>query len=219
MISQKEWNEWLTEEQNKEYFQEIMYQVRQQNKKKVLTPNIEDALTAFKMINIKECRLVLIADYPQGEPALSDGVLFSSLADPDPLTIKFYKQAFYEKQISFNDEDHTKDHWLAQGIFPLYRELTAPIGTKKKDNLWDAFTKAALHKILFDNSPKCFVYFGEDASFASWLEDNNPFGHTIIDDNMKKPTFRNSNVFAKIDNFMIKNNLKKIQWTKGDYYE
>lgn len=191
---------------NKEYNEKIIY------------PPKELIYNALTLTPYEDVKVVIIGQDPYHGDKEAHGLSFSvqeGIKIPPSLK-NIYKEIYTDlKIIEPNSGDLTK--WAKQGVLLLNSTLTVE---KDKPNShkkigWEKYTNYIISKLNEKATPIVFILWGNFAKIKKELITNPK--HLIIESPHPSPFsarngFFGSQPFSKSNDFLIKNNLKPIDW-------
>ncbi|MDD3048816.1 MAG: uracil-DNA glycosylase [Bacilli bacterium] len=217
MVINKEWDDILSSEYQKDYFKKLVVFVKEEYKNKIIYPKANDIFNALKYTNYKDIKVVILGQDPYHGEGEAQGLAFSVKEDiklPPSL-----KNIFKELKTDLNIERNkgSLEDWTKQGILLLNTVLTVekdkPNSHKNKG--WEIFTDKIIELINEKDTPVVFILWGNNAKTKKHLITNNK--HLILESSHPSPFsytygFQNSKPFSKTNDFLIKNNQNKINW-------
>ena len=213
-----DWNEILKSEFDKTYFKSLMRFIDTEYKSKTIFPKKEDIFNAFNLCSFDNTKVIILGQDPYHNFDQSHGLAFSVLKGNKipPSLRNIYKELKSDLGIYIpNHGDLTS--WAKQGVLLLNTILTVeahtPLSHSSKG--WEQFTDEIINILNKDNKPKIFVLWGNNAISKSKLISNNH--HLIITSSHPSPlsarhSFFGSNVFSRINDFLIKNKIDNINF-------
>lgn len=217
MIGNK-WDEILSDEFDKPYFQEIMKFIDNEYKTKTIYPYYPNIFNALKYTDYDDVKVVIIGQDPYHGTGEAHGLSFSVLegvAKPPSL-----KNIFKELKddLGIDEPNHGNlSSWTKEGVMLLNSVLTVekdkPASHQNKG--WETFTDAVIKKINEKQKSVVFILWGNFAKSKKALITNNL--HYIIEAAHPSPFSANKGFFgtkpfSKTNDFLIKNNEKPINW-------
>lgn len=214
----EDWDKLLKEEYEKEYFNKLITFIDKEYKEKEIYPPKDKIFNAFKYTSYDDIKVVILGQDPYHGENEAEGLSFSvpnNIKRPPSL-----KNIFKELENDLNI--HLKEHnslipWSKQGILLLNSVLTVekdkPASHKNKG--WEIFTDNIIKLINKKTTSVVFILWGNYAIEKEKLITNK--NHLIIKSSHPSPfsarhSFFNSKPFSKTNSFLIKNNLKPINW-------
>lgn len=214
-----EWNEFFVRIKDKEYINELKNFLEEEYKNYEIYPKKENVLKAFELTSPKSIKVVIIGQDPYHEPNQAMGLSFSVPSNEKlPPSLKnIYKEI--ENDLGFTMKNDGDLSYLAkQGVLLINSYLTvrrsAPLSHHKKE--YDEFMKDLISYINSLNQPIVFMLWGNFAKkYKKYLTNKN---FLILESSHPSPLsanqggWFNNHHFSKCNNFLIKNNLKPIDW-------
>jgi len=212
--------ELFKEEKNKDYFIQLKDFIDKEYETKTIYPPKDMVFNAFKYNDINNIKVVIIGQDPYYNPNQAHGLCFSvqhGVAEPKSL-INIYKELYNDLLVN-PPMDGNLEGWAKQGVFLLNTILTVEKGKplSHKNKGWEIFTTRVIEELNKDDNPKVFVLWGGEArKLKSMITNEN---HLIIESAHPSPLsayngFFGSKPFSRINNFLIKNGLNTIDWSK-----
>lgn len=215
------WDLLLNEEFRKEYFIKLMKFLDEEYKSKVIYPKREEIFKAFDT-KYEDIKVVILGQDPYHGENEAEGLAFSvkkGIKIPPSLR-NIYKELKDDLGI---EESLTGSlvHWSNEGVFLLNTVLTVV-----KDNArshankgWEELTDSVIKIINDREKPVVFILWGSDAQSKKKLITNK--NHLILESSHPSPlssyrSFFGSRPFSKTNDFLIKNNMKPIDWKIKD---
>ena len=213
-----EWDEVLSEEFEKKYFKKIMDFIDLEYKTKTVYPPYEDIFNAFKFTPLSSVKLVILGQDPYHEEKQAEGLSFSvSNEVKRPPSLKnILKELESDLDIKVSD-NNSLIPWAEEGVLLLNAVLTVEehkAGSHQKIG-WQTFTDEVIRKINEKDTPVVFILWGNFAKEKEKLITNPK--HLIITSAHPSPLsayhgFFGSKPFSKTNEFLKKNNIRKIKW-------
>ena len=218
MIGNK-WDELLSDEYKKEYFEELLEFVKNEYKTKTIYPKQNEVFNAFRYTDYDDLKVVILGQDPYHGPNQAEGLSFSVSNEvlKPPSLKNIFKELESDLGIQFPKHNSLKP-WARQGVLLLNAVLTVEEHkpTSHKDKGWETFTNDII-KILNDRKdPIVFILWGSYAREKKKLITNK--NHYIIESAHPSPFsarngFFGSKPFSKTNEFLKKNNKKEINWS------
>ena len=213
-----DWDIILKEEMNKDYFKKLIEYIKKQYQEKIIYPKQSEIFKAFKNTSYEETKVVILGQDPYHGENQAEGLSFSvkvGVAQPPSL-----KNIFKE----LNDDlgctipkTGSLVKWSEEGVLLLNTVLTVEKDkpASHKDLGWEKFTDEVIRKLNEKNTPVVFILWGNFARSKKALITNEI--HYVIESAHPSPFsarngFFGSKPFSKTNKFLIKNNLKAIDW-------
>ena len=214
-------NDWKIELNNNGFFDSLNKPISFLEKElldnKDISPAIENIFNAFKYCNFESTKVVIFGQDPYFQSGIANGLAFS--VDEDqiiPASLKnIYKEIKDDIGPSKNKSGCLKS-WAKQGVLLLNTALTVEVSKPgSHSNIgWDNFIYDIIK--LINNKPNVvFILWGKHAQkYIRYLNNKN---HLILYGPHPSPLsayrgFFGSKHFSKCNNYLIRNNLKEIDW-------
>lgn len=211
------WDKVLAREMKKEYFRNLGVFVKSEYKIKRIYPQYKDIFNAFRYTDYDEVKVVILGQDPYHGDSEAHGLSFSvqeGVAMPPSLR-NIFKELYDDIGVQRTTTDLTD--WAKQGVLLLNSIMTVikdrPLSHKDKG--WEIFTDNVIKKLGEREEPIVFILWGSYARSKKELIKNKK--HMIIESVHPSPLSANrgffgSRPFSKANNFLEKNNMKKINW-------
>lgn len=218
------WQEFIQLEQQKDYYKSLKNKVDEEYELYRCFPNYDLIFNAFNLTSVDNLKVVILGQDPYHEINQAHGLAFSVLCEKLPPSLKnIYKEMETDLNVTIN-QDGNLEYLAKQGVLLLNTVLTVREGKafSHKDFGWLEFTDNCLKFINTLDKPIVFILWGNSAiSKKKFL--NNP-KHLIIESAHPSPLssyrgFFGSRPFSKTNRFLKENNVKEIDWIKGDIYD
>lgn len=217
MIGNK-WDIVLKEEFKKEYFRKIVVTINMAYKQKIMYPSKNKIMQALKMTDYDDVKVVILGQDPYHGENEANGLAFAvndGIKLPPSLK-NIYKELKDDLGIEIATTGNL-ECWAKEGVLLLNAILTVekdkPASCRNFG--WEEFSDAIIKKINEKDSPVVFILWGNFArSKKKYI--TNP-KHLVIESTHPSPFsahngFFGSKPFSKTNNFLEKNNIKKIDW-------
>ena len=217
-----DWDEILKEEFAKEYFYNLLKFVQGEYARKTIYPSKKEVFKAFRYTPYKNVKVVILGQDPYHGVGQAEGLSFSvpkGIKKP-PSLVNIFKEL--ETDLGYKvPESGSLVPWAKQGVLLLNTVLTVikDQAASHKDIGWEIFTDEVIKKINEKDEPVVFILWGSYArSKKKYI--TNP-KHFIVESAHPSPLsayngFFGSKPFSKTNNFLIKNNIKPINWQIED---
>ena len=213
----KNWDIVLQDEVKKPYFKELGIFVKNEYKTKICYPAYANIFNAFRYTDYNEVKVVILGQDPYHGEKEAHGLSFSVHNDVrrPPALQNILKEL--ENDLGIKKQDNDLTDWAKQGVFLLNSIMTvikdSPLSHKDKG--WEKFTDAVISKMNEREVPVIFVLWGSYARSKKILITNPK--HLIIESVHPSPLsahrgFFGSKPFSKINDFLDKNNIERINW-------
>lgn len=213
----KKWDEVLSNEFKKDYFKQLGIFVKNEYNKKEIYPKYNDIFNALRYTDYDDVKVVILGQDPYHGYNEAHGLSFSvKKGTPMPPSLQnIFKELENDLNIKKTDSDLTS--WAKQGVFLLNSIMTVekdkPLSHKDKG--WEIFTDNIIKCLNEREKPIVFVLWGSYARSKKVLITNKR--HLVLESVHPSPLsayrgFFGSKPFSKINAFLEKNNIEKIEW-------
>lgn len=213
----KNWDIVLKEEIEKEYFKTLCEFVKKEYENKICYPQYNAIFNALKYTDYDEVKVVILGQDPYHGENEAHGLSFSVLegVKRPPSLNNIFKELYSDLSIQRNN--NTLTDWAKQGVLLLNAimsvEKDTPLAHKGKG--WEIFTDNIIRYLNEREKPIVFILWGSYARSKKELITNK--NHYIIESAHPSPLsasrgFFGSKPFSKTNEFLEKNNMKKINW-------
>ena len=216
-VINKKWDEVLSNEFKKDYFKKLGIFVKNEYNKKEIYPKYNDIFNALRYTDYDDVKVVILGQDPYHGYNEAHGLSFSvKKGTPMPPSLQnIFKELENDLNIKKTDSDLTS--WAKQGVFLLNSIMTVekdkPLSHKDKG--WEIFTDNIIKCLNEREKPIVFVLWGSYARSKKVLITNKR--HLVLESVHPSPLsayrgFFGSKPFSKINAFLEKNNIEKIEW-------
>ena len=212
------WNDILKDEFQKEYYLELRKKLIEEYKNYKIYPSMDLIFDALKRIDYNDVKVVILGQDPYHGPNQAHGHSFSVL--PGVRKPPSVQNIFVELNSDLGCEIPNNGYlmkWVDQGVLLLNTSLTVRAGEANSHrNLgWQIFTDRVIEILGKRNDPMVFILWGRNAINKEKLLTNK--NHLVLKSVHPSPLssyrgFFGSKPFSKCNEFLIKNNLRPIDW-------
>ncbi len=213
-----DWDNELSIIWNSPGFHKFMDIINHEYSSKTIYPPKEDIFAALKNTSYKDVKVVIVGQDPYHGEGEAMGLSFSvpnGIKLPPSLK-NIYKELEDDLGIKpVNSGDLTK--WTKEGVLLLNATLTVVKDTPNSHSKlgWDKFTDYVIKKLNAREEPLVFILWGNFARGKKQYITNPK--HLVIESPHPSPFsartgFFGSKPFSKTNEFLIKNNIKPIDW-------
>ena len=213
-----DWDNELSVIWNSPGFHKFMDIVNNENDNKIIYPPKEDIFAALKNTSFNDVKVVIVGQDPYHGEGEAMGLSFSvhdGIKLPPSLK-NIYKELEDDLGIKpVTSGDLTK--WTKEGVLLLNATLTVVKDTPNSHSKlgWDKFTDYVIKKLNAREEPIVFILWGNFARGKKQYITNPK--HLVIESPHPSPFsartgFFGSKPFSKTNEFLIKNNIKPIDW-------
>lgn len=215
-----DWDELLKVVWNSPGFNNFYHKILHEYDIKTIYPPKDYIFNALKLTSYKDTRVVIVGQDPYHGEHQAHGLSFSVQkgVKVPPSLHNIYKELYDDLGVPIrNDGDLTG--WAKQGVLLLNAVLTV-----EKDKAashrnwgWELLTDYIIKVLNMKEEPVVFILWGNFAKEKAKLI-TNPH-HYIITSPHPSPFsaysgFFGSKPFSKTNDYLVKNNLKSIDWSK-----
>ena len=216
------WDNLLKEEYEKEYFNKLKSFVISEYKNKTIYPKMSEIFNAFTKTSYDNVKVVILGQDPYHGENEAEGLSFSvkvGIQKP-PSLINIFSEL--KSDLGIDPPNHgSLVSWAEQGVLLLNATLTVVKDSPRShaNKGWEIFTDEVIKLINKKDTPVVFILWGSDARSKKSLITNKK--HLIIESAHPSPLsayrgFFGSKPFSKTNEFLIKNNIKPIDWKIKD---
>lgn len=213
-----DWDEILDEEFNKEYYQKLRQFLDYEYSHYIVYPRAKDLYNALRFTPYKDVKVVILGQDPYHEPNQAFGLAFAvKRGVPLPPSLKnIYKEM--ESDLHIKTPSHGDLSSLAkQGVLLLNTVLTVREhqANSHANKGWEILTDKIIEKLNASDKPIVFILWGNNARSKKRLITSSK--HLVIESAHPSPLsayhgFFNSKPFSRTNDFLIKNNIKPIDF-------
>lgn len=212
------WYQFIEKESKQSYFEGMMNKIYYDMRSQTVYPPKDKWFEAFRLTPIENVKVVILGQDPYHGENEAHGLAFSVLVDKRPPSLQ---NIFIELK---NDLDIIRTNnnltsWAKEGVLLLNTQLTV---IKDKPNShkgigWEIFTEHVISFLDKLDQPICFILWGNNAKSYKKLINNEK--HFVIESSHPSPfsarvDFFNSKPFSRANEYLIRNNVKPIDWSK-----
>ena len=222
MMIGNSWDILLSDEYKKEYFKKLQKFIIEEYKNKTVYPKMSEIFNAFTKTSFDDVKVVILGQDPYHGEGEAEGLSFSvkvGIQKPPSLLNIF---AELKSDLGITPPNHgSLVSWAEQGVLLLNATLTVIKDTPRSHagKGWEIFTDEVIKLLNKKETPVVFILWGSDARSKKNLITNPK--HLIIESAHPSPLsayrgFFGSKPFSKTNDFLIKNNIKPIDWKIKD---
>lgn len=219
-IKNTSWQNLLSSEFKKPYFETLMQQVEQEYANTTCFPPKELIFSAFEQFDFQDTKVVIIGQDPYHGVGEANGLCFSvndGVAIPPSLK-NIYTEINNEYDRILFPTSGNLERWAKQGILLLNAGLTVRKNeaNSHKHLQWNVFTDAVINLINEQSENVVFLLWGSFAQKKGKLIDRNK--HFVLETGHPSPLSANrglwfgNNHFIITNDYLIKNMKIKIVW-------
>ena len=212
------WNEILSEEMKKDYYQELLAFVQKRREEVSVFPEEKNVFTALELTPFESVKVVILGQDPYHGFGQAHGLSFSvQKGIPLPPSLR---NIYKELQEDLGGELPTEgdlSHWAKQGVLLLNTVLTVEEGNANshKGMGWERLTNRLIESLNELNHPVIFILWGKPAQDKEKLI-TNP-NHVLLKAPHPSPLsayrgFFGSKPFSKVNDILIQHGQTPIRW-------
>jgi uracil-DNA glycosylase len=216
------WQQVLTEEFEKSYFQDLQNFLIEERQTQTIFPSETDIFSAFELTPYEDVRVLLLGQDPYHDDNQAHGLCFSVKPGikPPPSLANIYKELQSDIELKIPNNGYLLP-WAKQGILMLNAVLTVRAHTPNshKNRGWETFTDAVINKVNQKTDPVIFLLWGAYAQKKLKLIDTTR--HTVIQSAHPSPLsarngFFDSKPFSQINSTLASFGRSAIDWQIPD---
>jgi uracil-DNA glycosylase len=213
-----EWHEFLKNEFNKPYFENILKNINYAIENNILYPSLKKIFRIYNEVNLKDVRVLILGQDPYHGPGQANGFSFS--VEKYTKTPPSLKNVFKEINADLNIKNKNGDlsPWVNQGVFLLNSILTVESGKANSHQKigWEKFTDLTIELISKHNNNVVFLLWGKKAQEKEHLIIKEK--HLILKTTHPSPLssyrgFLGCKHFSKANHYLKKTHGITINWT------
>lgn len=196
-IFRNDWQKVVGEEFEKPYYKQLRAFLKEQYANETVYPAKENIWTAFEHTPYSEVKVVILGQDPYHGPNQAHGLSFSVLPGvPLPPSLRNMMKELKEDLGCAVPKDGTLTKWADQGVMMLNTVLTVRKGeaNSHRNQGWETFTDAVIHKLSERTEPVIFVLWGKPAQQKKRLIDLER--HSVIEAPHPSPLSANRGFFG-----------------------
>lgn len=213
-----DWDLYLEEEYNKDYFKKLIEFIDKEYKEKTIYPKKSEIFNAFRHTSYKDTKVVILGQDPYHGVNQAEGLSFSvkNCVRKPPSLQNIFKEMESDLGIPF-PTSNSLIPWAEEGVLLLNTVLTVEEShpASHKDMGWELFTDEVIKKLNEKETPIVFILWGSFARSKKKLITNPK--HYVIESAHPSPFsayngFFGSRPFSKTNTFLKSQGLKEIDW-------
>ena len=212
------WNEILSEEMKKDYYQELLAFVQKRREEVSVFPEEKNVFRALELTPFESVKVVILGQDPYHGFGQAHGLSFSvKKGTPLPPSLK---NIYKELQEDIGGELPTEgdlSHWAKQGVLLLNTVLTVEEGNANshKGMGWERLTNRLIESLNELNHPVIFILWGKPAQDKEKLITNS--NHIILKAPHPSPLsayrgFFGSKPFSRVNDILMQQGQSPIRW-------
>lgn len=212
------WDEVLTGEFDKEYYQNLRKFLIEEYRSKTIYPDMHDIFNALKATSYEDVKVVILGQDPYHEPGQAHGMSFSvkkGIKTP-PSLVNIYKEM--KDDLGYEIPGHGYlMQWAKNGVLLLNTCLTvqAHKANSHKGRGWEQFTDRVISLLNDREKPVVFILWGANAKSKQQLITGRQ--HLILTGAHPSPLsayngFFGGKYFSRANEFLEANGETPVDW-------
>ena len=214
------WNEILSEEMKKDYYQELLAFVQKRREEVSVFPEEKNVFNALELTPFESVKVVILGQDPYHGFGQAHGLSFSvQKGIPLPPSLKNIYKELQEDIGGDLPTEGDLSHWAKQGVLLLNTVLTVEEGNANshKGKGWERLTNRLIKSLNELKHPVIFILWGKPAQDKEKLI-TNP-NHVILKAPHPSPLsayrgFFGSKPFSRVNDILIQQGQTPIRWTE-----
>ncbi|MBQ1471246.1 MAG: uracil-DNA glycosylase [Eubacterium sp.] len=163
-----DWDQVLTEEFQKEYYQQLRQFLVEEYRTHVVYPDMHDIFNALKATAYQDVKVVILGQDPYHEPGQAHGMSFSvkpGVPQP-PSLVNIFRELESDLGIAPPPKDYGYlMHWAQEGVLLLNTVLTVRehAANSHKGKGWEQLTDRIINALNEREAPVVFLLWGKNA--------------------------------------------------------
>ena len=212
------WDILLKDEFNKEYYKKLSAFLDIEYMEKNIYPPKEDMFNIFKILEMKDIKVVILGQDPYHGKGQAHGMAFSVMPGvrKPPSLVNIFKEIRDDIGCEIPESGYLLG-WARQGVFLMNTCLTVEEGrpNSHKGKGWEILTDKVIRLIDADDNPKVFLLWGNDARKKRSLLVNER--HLVLETVHPSPLsayngFLGCRHFSKANEYLKENSRDGIDW-------
>ena len=213
----KNWYELLKQEFDKDYFKSLQKFLNNEYATKTIYPKDKNVFNALNQTKYSDVKVVIIGQDPYINEGQAHGLCFSVEQGELPPSLKNIFKELNSELGCYIPNNGNQTKWAKQGVLLLNSVLTVEKGKSFSHRYkgWEEFTKKIIEKVALKQTPVVFMLWGGGA--RKIVEGVDLSKHLVLTCAHPSPLsafngFFGCGHFKKCNEFLIKNNIKPIDW-------
>jgi len=218
MTLNNDWNLFLKDEFNKDYFVELQNFIKIEYETKIIYPKYEDIFRAFNLLPLDKVKVVIIGQDPYHGFNQANGLAFSvsNTCKIPPSLKNIFKELFEDMNCSISLSGDLMQ-WSKEGVLLMNTSLTVVHSKPNSHNNkgWEVFTDSVIKKLSLEFKNLVFILWGSASQKKEILIDSSK--HLILKASHPSPlssyrSFFGSKPFSKTNEYLKMNKISVINW-------
>lgn len=219
MIINDNWQTFLKDELQKEYFLNLNSFIKKEYALKTIYPSYINIFRAFNLLTPSEVKVVIIGQDPYHGPNQASGLAFSVPIEAKipPSLVNIYKELVDDIGCA-TPTNGDLSSWARQGVLLINAVLTVQKASPNshKNMGWEIFTNSVISKLSNEFENIVFILWGNPSQKKASLIDESK--HLILKAPHPSPLssyrgFFGSKPFSQTNAYLKKHNIKEIEWS------
>lgn len=212
-----DWDKVLKELYETKRFKNLLKTLEEEYLTNEVYPLKKDLFRALKLTTFSDVKVVILGQDPYHTEGVADGLAFSTKNNSLPPSLRnIYKELKNDLSIVNQKGDLTS--WAKEGVLLLNTHLTVlknkPLSHRHLD--WEYFTDYVINVLNKEKHNIVFILWGNHAISKNEIITNK--NHLVLTSSHPSPfsankSFFGSKVFSKTNDYLIKHNLKQVDFT------
>lgn len=212
------WNEILSEEMKKDYYQELLAFVQKRREEVSVFPEEKNVFRALELTPFESVKVVILGQDPYHGFGQAHGLSFSvQKGIPLPPSLRNIYKELQEDIGGDLPTEGDLTHWAKQGVLLLNTVLTVEEGNANshKGMGWERLTNRLIESLNELNHPVIFILWGKPAQDKEKLITNS--NHVILKAPHPSPLsayrgFFGSKPFSRVNDILMQQGQSPIRW-------
>lgn len=217
MIINSDWETYLKEEYEKDYFIKMRDILRREYKDRIIYPKYYEIFKALELSPLKDTKVFILGQDPYHEVNQANGLAFSvnnGIMLP-PSLVNIYKELYSD--LGIINRSGNLEQWAKQGVLLLNSTLTVRKGyaNSHKDIGWQIFTDKIIQILSQKKQNIVYILWGNYAkSKMKYIDTRNNLVITSVHPSPLSAYrgFFGSKPFSKTNAYLKAHNIKEIDW-------
>lgn len=224
MVITEKWDEVLSEEYEKPYFEQLMNNVDREYSRYEVYPPRDKIFAAMQLVDYDKVRVVILGQDPYHGAGQANGLAFAvnKGVDAPPSLVNIFAELKSDLGVE-PDNDTTLIGWANQGVLLLNASLTVRAGEAQSHSSlgWYNLTDAVIKSLNYRKTPVAYILWGASARQKMPFIDKRNF---IVTSAHPSPLsayrgFFGSKPFSKVNSWLTEIGSTPIYWQCTARYE
>ncbi len=215
---EQSWKQLLSNEFEKDYFQELTKFIRSEYKTKTVYPPGKLIFNALDSLPVPKVKVVILGQDPYHGPGQAHGLSFSVPDDinPPPSLKNIYKELSDDLHVPMKTSGNLIS-WVNQGVLLLNATLTVVANSagSHQNKGWETFTDTVIERLADSQENLVFILWGNYAKQKGRFLDTTK--HMVLTAPHPSPFSANngffgSKPFSKTNKYLASKGITPINW-------